>query len=176
MVRHIKRKTQNAFLKKKPLLNTECQNMRHTQDCSFTSYDLTGIHCNKNTAGSGQHEILWNKRYVNRSPIEEAPVSMEVILEEHVELPQGETELEMDVITTAELLRFVEKLSIWTCLCVHNCLVWSKHPSDLFSVILSVIKTDQQLHQALWKGLLSLTASPRARAQHCSSSVLQNSG
>ncbi|KTF96648.1 hypothetical protein cypCar_00012411 [Cyprinus carpio] len=41
------------------------------------------------------------------SPIEEAPVSMEVILEEHVELPQGETELEMDVITTAELLRLI---------------------------------------------------------------------
>uniref|UniRef100_A0A672T614 Meiotic recombination protein REC8 homolog n=1 Tax=Sinocyclocheilus grahami TaxID=75366 RepID=A0A672T614_SINGR len=46
------------------------------------------------------------------SPIEEAPVSMEVILEEHVELPQGETEPEMDAITTAELLRFVEKLSL----------------------------------------------------------------
>uniref|UniRef100_A0A8C2PUL8 REC8 meiotic recombination protein b n=1 Tax=Cyprinus carpio TaxID=7962 RepID=A0A8C2PUL8_CYPCA len=41
------------------------------------------------------------------SPIEEAPVSMEVILEENVELPQGETELEMDVITTAELLRLI---------------------------------------------------------------------
>ncbi|XP_059380089.1 REC8 meiotic recombination protein b isoform X2 [Carassius carassius] len=41
------------------------------------------------------------------SPIEEAPVSMEVILEEHVELPQGEAEPEMDVITTAELLRLI---------------------------------------------------------------------
>ncbi|XP_026057553.1 REC8 meiotic recombination protein b isoform X1 [Carassius auratus] len=41
------------------------------------------------------------------SPIEEAPVSMEVILEERVELPQGETEPEMDVITTAELLRLI---------------------------------------------------------------------
>ncbi|XP_016426073.1 meiotic recombination protein REC8 homolog [Sinocyclocheilus rhinocerous] len=41
------------------------------------------------------------------SPIEEVPVSMEVILEEHVELPQGETEPEMDVITTAELLRLI---------------------------------------------------------------------
>ncbi|XP_067234052.1 REC8 meiotic recombination protein b [Chanodichthys erythropterus] len=39
------------------------------------------------------------------SPIEEAPVSMEVILEEHVELPQGETEPEMSDITTADLLR-----------------------------------------------------------------------
>ncbi|XP_058620848.1 REC8 meiotic recombination protein b isoform X2 [Onychostoma macrolepis] len=41
------------------------------------------------------------------SPIEEAPVSMEVILEEHVELPHGETEPEMDVITTVELLRLI---------------------------------------------------------------------
>ncbi|XP_052452381.1 REC8 meiotic recombination protein b [Carassius gibelio] len=41
------------------------------------------------------------------SPIEEAPVSMEVILEERVELPRGETEPEMDVITTAELLRLI---------------------------------------------------------------------
>lgn len=152
--------------------------MCHIQDCSFTSYNLTGtcIHYNKNTASSSQHEILWNKHYVNRSPIEEAPVSMEVILEEHVELPQRETEPEMDVITTAELLRFVEKRSIWTCFCVRNCLVWSRRPSDLFSVILSIIQTAQQLHQALWKGLLSLTDAPRGRAQHCSSSVLQNTG
>lgn len=41
------------------------------------------------------------------SPIEEAPVSMEVILEEHVELPQGETEPEMSDITTADLLRLI---------------------------------------------------------------------
>lgn len=46
-----------------------------------------------------------------RSPIEEAPVSMEVILEEHVELPQGETEPGMSDITTADLLRFEEALS-----------------------------------------------------------------
>ncbi|XP_016300125.1 meiotic recombination protein REC8 homolog [Sinocyclocheilus anshuiensis] len=41
------------------------------------------------------------------SPIEEAPVSMEVILEEHVELPQGETEPGMDDITSADLLRLI---------------------------------------------------------------------
>ncbi|XP_073686485.1 REC8 meiotic recombination protein b [Garra rufa] len=41
------------------------------------------------------------------SPIEEAPVSMEVILEEHVELPQGQKEPEMGDITTAELLRLI---------------------------------------------------------------------
>ncbi|KAI2649103.1 hypothetical protein H4Q32_020313 [Labeo rohita] len=41
------------------------------------------------------------------SPIEEAPVSMEVILEEHVDLPQGQKEPEMDDITTADLLRLI---------------------------------------------------------------------
>uniref|UniRef100_A0A672LAK2 Meiotic recombination protein REC8 homolog n=1 Tax=Sinocyclocheilus grahami TaxID=75366 RepID=A0A672LAK2_SINGR len=41
------------------------------------------------------------------SPIEEAPVSMEVILEERVELPQGETEPGMDGITSADLLRLI---------------------------------------------------------------------
>ncbi|XP_051538595.1 meiotic recombination protein REC8 homolog [Myxocyprinus asiaticus] len=41
------------------------------------------------------------------SPIEEVPVSMEVILEEHVELPQGETEPEKGEITTSELLRLI---------------------------------------------------------------------
>ncbi|CAM4721702.1 unnamed protein product [Leuciscus chuanchicus] len=41
------------------------------------------------------------------SPIEEAPVSMEVILEEHVELPQGEMEPGMSDITTADLLRLI---------------------------------------------------------------------
>ncbi|KAK2869930.1 hypothetical protein Q8A67_024322 [Cirrhinus molitorella] len=41
------------------------------------------------------------------SPIEEAPVSMEVILEEHVELPQGQTEPDMGDITTANLLRLI---------------------------------------------------------------------
>ncbi|XP_043081796.1 REC8 meiotic recombination protein b isoform X2 [Puntigrus tetrazona] len=42
------------------------------------------------------------------SPIEEAPVSMEVILEERVELPERETEPEMNVITAAELLRLID--------------------------------------------------------------------
>lgn len=78
------------------------------------------------------HEILWNKHYVCRSPIEEAPVSMEVILEEHVELPQGETEPGMSDITTADLLRFEEALSSWTCLCA--CMI------RFFSVVLSVIR------------------------------------
>ncbi|XP_056307099.1 REC8 meiotic recombination protein b [Danio aesculapii] len=41
------------------------------------------------------------------SPIEEAPVSMEVILEEHIDLPQGEAELEMSDITTADLFRLI---------------------------------------------------------------------
>lgn len=41
------------------------------------------------------------------SPIEVAPVSMEVILEEHVELPQGETVPEMSDITTDDLLRLI---------------------------------------------------------------------
>ncbi|KAG1953854.1 REC8 meiotic recombination protein b [Pimephales promelas] len=41
------------------------------------------------------------------SPIEEAPVSMEVILEEHVELPPGETEPEMSDITNDDLLRLI---------------------------------------------------------------------
>ncbi|XP_067291085.1 REC8 meiotic recombination protein b [Pseudorasbora parva] len=41
------------------------------------------------------------------SPIEEAPVSMEVILEEHVELPQGQTEPDMSDVTTADLLRLI---------------------------------------------------------------------
>lgn len=36
---------------------------------------------------------------------------MEVILEEHVDLPQGQKEPEMDDITTADLLRFIEKLN-----------------------------------------------------------------
>ncbi|XP_016345525.1 meiotic recombination protein REC8 homolog [Sinocyclocheilus anshuiensis] len=57
------------------------------------------------------------------SPIEEAPVSMEVILEEHVELPQGETEPEMDVITTAELLRLINSfIKRFGKVCIHSLL------------------------------------------------------
>ncbi|XP_068073217.1 REC8 meiotic recombination protein b isoform X1 [Danio rerio] len=41
------------------------------------------------------------------SPIEEAPVSMEVILEEHVDLPLGEAELEMSDIITEDLFRLI---------------------------------------------------------------------
>ncbi|XP_051969499.1 meiotic recombination protein REC8 homolog [Xyrauchen texanus] len=41
------------------------------------------------------------------SPIEEVTVSMEVILEENVELPQGETEPKKGDITTSELLRLI---------------------------------------------------------------------
>ncbi|XP_016134054.1 meiotic recombination protein REC8 homolog [Sinocyclocheilus grahami] len=57
------------------------------------------------------------------SPIEEAPVSMEVILEEHVELPQGETEPEMDAITTAELLRLINSfIKRFGKVCIHSLL------------------------------------------------------
>lgn len=42
-----------------------------------------------------------------RSPIEEAPDKMEVILEEHVELPQGEMEPDIRDVNTSDLLRLI---------------------------------------------------------------------